>query len=385
MLRARLVVPSLLALAASHGCAREASAFVSVPLADALTRAGAEHKVVFLEFGAEWCAPCKRMKATTLVDPRVVSWLGEHTIALQVDLDESPALAKEFAVASVPTMVFVRPDRSVLGTITGYRDAETFLVEAARRLQGTTALADATAKAEASPKDLGARLELFRELSLAGKHAEALAEAEHYWKASRGTSHAGVRASFFLSDMKQLAQQHAPAGALLQRWFDEARDESAGKKGQNPAAMDLVALAKALDKKQEVLDLVDQRNDHGLVQVLGMFWPEVLLDARKYRALVDSGFCKPGSVKSRVGMMKMATQRVAKGDPEAEAAVRDRMVESVVLPFEALAGTSSDDDALEVAALVLGGGDDATVRSRLAAAAERAGNVALAKRVRERR
>ena len=51
-----------------------------------------------------------------------------------IPLDEAPDLAHEFEIASVPTMVFLRPDRSVLGTITGYRDVGAFLAEANKRI-----------------------------------------------------------------------------------------------------------------------------------------------------------------------------------------------------------------------------------------------------------
>src|SRR5262252_4624776 len=104
------------------GCSKEPALgepFVTSTLEQALAAAGQQSKVVFVDFGATWCGPCKRLAATTLVDTRVRDWLREHTVPLRIDIDEEKELAGEFHIASVPTMLFLRPDRSELGRITG--------------------------------------------------------------------------------------------------------------------------------------------------------------------------------------------------------------------------------------------------------------------------
>lgn len=142
----------MLALALA-GCTSDAGASgESVATLDrALDAARKDGKVVFLEFGATWCEPCKRLKATTLSDPRVTEWLGERAVTVELDIDQTPELAVEFKVRSVPTMVFVRPDRTVLGTITGYRDPDALLTEAERRIQGVSATNEAERALAAQP------------------------------------------------------------------------------------------------------------------------------------------------------------------------------------------------------------------------------------------
>src|SRR4030095_16051843 len=50
----------------------------------ALLQARAEHKLLVLDFSAEWCAPCKRMEKTTFVDARGKALL-QRRVLLRVD------------------------------------------------------------------------------------------------------------------------------------------------------------------------------------------------------------------------------------------------------------------------------------------------------------
>lgn len=65
---------------------------------------------VLLEFGAEWCAPCKT------VAPELVA-LGQELSGkakiLQVDIDQSPRLAQMMQIQSVPTYVIFHQGRPV--------------------------------------------------------------------------------------------------------------------------------------------------------------------------------------------------------------------------------------------------------------------------------
>ncbi len=61
--------------------------------------------VVLVDFFATWCMPC-RMMAQILED--VAEELAGKAKIIKVDVDESPNLAKQFGVMSIPTLVIFK-------------------------------------------------------------------------------------------------------------------------------------------------------------------------------------------------------------------------------------------------------------------------------------
>jgi thioredoxin len=73
---------------------------------------------VLLEFGAEWCGPCK------VVAPELealASELDGKAKIVSVDIDKSPLLARELGVQSVPTFVVFHQGRPVGGRVGALR------------------------------------------------------------------------------------------------------------------------------------------------------------------------------------------------------------------------------------------------------------------------
>ena len=76
--------------------------------------AQAERRPVILDFSAEWCVPCHELDEFTFSDPAVVR-ATEGFVRMRVDLTrfdspESQALRTRFAIAGVPTIVFLGAD-----------------------------------------------------------------------------------------------------------------------------------------------------------------------------------------------------------------------------------------------------------------------------------
>lgn len=69
---------------------------------------------VLLEFGAEWCGPCKTVAPE--LEALQQELQGKAKIAI-VDIDRAPVLAQEFGVQSVPAFVVIHQGRPVGGRV----------------------------------------------------------------------------------------------------------------------------------------------------------------------------------------------------------------------------------------------------------------------------
>ena len=61
-----------------------------------------KNKLVFVDFWANWCGPCRAL-APTIVE-LAKEYSGKITIG-KLDVDENPASAEKFQVFSIPTMI----------------------------------------------------------------------------------------------------------------------------------------------------------------------------------------------------------------------------------------------------------------------------------------
>jgi thiol-disulfide isomerase/thioredoxin len=128
---------------------------------EALVKAKAEKKVVFLEFWADWCGWCKRLQRETLIDPGVVAE-AKDLLCLSVDSEskDGQPLAARFGVGGLPALVFLEPDGSLRDRMAGYRSGPQFVIELKRIKANQGTLGEIERKLAADPKNVSARLEL---------------------------------------------------------------------------------------------------------------------------------------------------------------------------------------------------------------------------------
>ncbi len=218
MLKVHSAVASLLVIASA--IADLPPAFSDLKLDAAKKQVEGTDKLVLVKFTADWCGPCKAMDKTTWQDEKVVAWVKDHGVAIQVDVDKDQKIAGDFQIAAMPTMVMLRGGNEISRKV-GYMDGARTL-----KWMEDASTGKATAETPGAPEPSGGvqeRMQGAREMSQSGKPNEATKEFVWLWQhmLERQPSMVGVRGSFMANDMRALAARHAPAKEAFTKLRDE--------------------------------------------------------------------------------------------------------------------------------------------------------------------
>jgi thiol:disulfide interchange protein len=116
---------------------QKSSSPVSYPFAplsfdEALVRARAEKKLVFVDLYADWCGWCTRMDEDVFANERVQAALLGY-VPIKVDADRGGrGVATRYRVSGLPTFLLVNGDGELVGRFDGYMPVDAFLVKLGR-------------------------------------------------------------------------------------------------------------------------------------------------------------------------------------------------------------------------------------------------------------
>ena len=91
----------------------------TISLSSARRKAAREGKLLFVDFTARWCLPCRMMEETAFADEQVLDYLRDHYVSIQIDVENFDGLAiqQQYGVETLPAMLIFSSDGRELGRI----------------------------------------------------------------------------------------------------------------------------------------------------------------------------------------------------------------------------------------------------------------------------
>ena len=103
--------------------------FLHDNLEEAKTLAAKENKVVFIDAYTTWCGPCKAMSRNVFTQPKVADYFNKNFINLKVNMEKSAGkkMRSAYSVRAYPTLLFIKPDGTLIKKVVGYHQAESLI------------------------------------------------------------------------------------------------------------------------------------------------------------------------------------------------------------------------------------------------------------------
>jgi thioredoxin-related protein len=87
---------------------------------DAIAKAKAEDKLLFVDAYAQWCGPCKSMAKNVFTQQKVGDYFNENFVSLKLDMEnEGVTFGHKYPVKAYPTLFFLDGEGKVVKTIVG--------------------------------------------------------------------------------------------------------------------------------------------------------------------------------------------------------------------------------------------------------------------------
>lgn len=140
---------------------------------EALTKAKAEDKLIFVDAYADWCGPCKQMDKDAFPDGDLGNFYNQTFINLKVNVEKGEGwkFAEKYQVKALPTMYYINGDGEVVHKSAGMRSAVDLVLigkEAIHPVANLKYFQDSYAARKHEPDFLKTYVTLLKNLRVAG-------------------------------------------------------------------------------------------------------------------------------------------------------------------------------------------------------------------------
>lgn len=138
---------------------------------EAMAKAKAEDKLMFVDAFAKWCGPCKAMAKNVFTQQKVGDFYNANFINLKLDMEEADGITfgHKYPVSAYPTLFFLDGDGKVVKTVRGGQQADGLINLGQEALKGVDKSGDFARKYEAGDRDYDLVLGYIKALNQAGK------------------------------------------------------------------------------------------------------------------------------------------------------------------------------------------------------------------------
>lgn len=226
----RYFIALALTISCNKGALAHPALFSDLTLTEAKAQAKKEGKLLLVDFTASWCPPCGEMDKTTWQDAKVVNWIRNNAIAVQIDVDKEQKLAREMSIVAMPSLVVFRDSANEADRTLGFQDSDELLIWLKAVKNGVTAVDRMQkelnlARGKGGSDEMEARYELARAQFASGRYEDATDNFVWVWQnMTRLTPElAGVRLTFLASEISDLIAQYPAARTPFVKLRDEAQ------------------------------------------------------------------------------------------------------------------------------------------------------------------
>jgi thioredoxin-related protein len=133
----------------------ETLTFIHEKFGDAMAKARADNKLVFIDAYTTWCGPCKMMDKQTFNDEDVAAFFNEKFVNLKLDMEQGDGLTiqQRYKIVAFPTLLFLNADGEVIHKALGFQDPEQFLAIGKTALSSDQTFASWTTRYDKGDRD----------------------------------------------------------------------------------------------------------------------------------------------------------------------------------------------------------------------------------------